>query len=150
MRCVTEVFTDAPAQAGALGSLPTEDPTMTEYIELAGWRVQLANRLTAKEAEAIALAAAGKTAKEAARALGVSPATIQDRWLHARDKLGYLPSLRDLLVQAALRGLIAPLCLLVMLAGAHQQQAQPVRRPDAPRVQTAVRIQRLDEAQWAA
>ena len=32
---------------------------MTDYIELAGWRVQLANRLTAKEAEAIALAAAG-------------------------------------------------------------------------------------------
>nr|MBO2512062.1 hypothetical protein [Gammaproteobacteria bacterium] len=123
---------------------------MTDYIELAGWRVQLANRLTAKEAEAIALAAAGKTAKEAARALGVSPETIKDRWLHARDKLGYLPSLREMLVQAALRGLIAPLCVLVMLAGAHQQQAQPVRRPEAPRVQTAVRIQRLDEAQWAA
>jgi transposase-like protein len=123
---------------------------MTDYIELAGWRVQLANRLTAKEAEAIALAAAGKTAKEAARALGVSPATIQDRWLHARDKLGYLPSLRDMLVQAALRGLIAPLCLLVMLTGAHQQQTQPVRRPEAPRSVQMARVQRIEFTYLAA
>lgn len=123
---------------------------MTEYIELAGWRVQLANRLTAKEAEAIALAAAGKTAKEAARFLNVSPATIQDRWLHARDKLGYLPSLRDLLVQAALRGLIAPLCLLVMLTGNHQQQTQPVRRPEAPRAVQMVRVQRIEFTYLAA
>lgn len=123
---------------------------MTDYIELAGWRVQLANRLTAKEAEAIALAAAGKTAKEAARALGVSPETIKDRWLHARDKLGYLPSLREMLVQAALRGLISPLCVLVMLAGAHQQQAQPVRRPDAPRLVQVVRVQRIEFTYLAA
>lgn len=122
---------------------------MTDYIELAGWRVQLANRLTAKEAEAIALAAAGKTAKEAARALGVSPATIQDRWLHARDKLGYLPSLRDLLVQAALRGLIAPLCLMLMLGG-NLQQAQPVRRPEAPRSAQMVRVQRIEFTYLAA
>ena len=123
---------------------------MTDYIELAGWRVQLANRLTAKEAEAIALAAAGKTAKEAARALGVSPETIKDRWLHARDKLGYLPSLREMLVQAALRGLIAPLCLLVMLAGTHQQQTQPVRRPEAPRAQVTARVQRIEDVQLVA
>ena len=122
---------------------------MTEYIELAGWRVQLANRLTAKEAEAIALAAAGKTAKEAARTLGVSPETIKDRWLHARDKLGYLPSLRDLLVQAALRGLIAPLCVVLMF-GATQQQTQPVRRPEAPRSVQMVRMQRIETAHLAA
>ena len=132
-----------------MGSLSTEDPTMTEYIELAGWRVQLANRLTAKEAEAIALAAAGKTAKEAARALGVSPATIQDRWLHARDKLGYLPSLRDMLVQAALRGLIAPLCMMLML-GCTGQQVQPVRRPEAPRSVQMVRMQRIENTYLAA
>lgn len=132
-----------------MGSLSTEDPTMTEYIELAGWRVQLANRLTAKEAEAIALAAAGKTAKEAARTLGVSPATIQDRWLHARDKLGYLPSLREMLVQAALRGLIAPLCVVLMF-GANQQQTQPVRRPEAPRAQVAARVQRIEDVQLVA
>ena len=132
-----------------MGSLSTEDPTMTEYIELAGWRVQLANRLTAKEAEAIALAAAGKTAKEAARALGVSPETIKDRWLHARDKLGYLPSLRDMLVQAALRGLIAPLCVVLMF-GAHQQQTQPVRRPEAPRSVQMVRVQRIEDVQLVA
>ena len=124
--------------------------TMPDYIELAGWRVQLANRLTAKEAEAIALAAAGKTAKEAARTLGVSPETIKDRWLNARDKLGYLPSLREMLVQAALRGLIAPLCLLVMLAGAHQQQSQPVRRPEAPRAVQMVRVQRIEFTYLAA
>ena len=123
--------------------------TMPDYIELAGWRVQLANRLTAKEAEAIALAAAGKTAKEAARFLNVSPATIQDRWLHARDKLGYLPSLRDMLVQAALRGLIAPLCLLLMLGGTGQQ-AQPVRRPEAPRSVQMVRVQRIEFTYLAA
>lgn len=123
---------------------------MTEYIELAGWRVQLANRLTAKEAEAIALAAAGKTAKEAARALGVSPETIKDRWLNARDKLGYLPSLRDLLVQAALRGLIAPLCLMLTLAGPMQQQTQPVRRPEAPRAVQMVRAQRIEFTYLAA
>ena len=123
--------------------------TMPEYIELAGWRVQLASRLTAKEAEAIALAAAGKTAKEAARALGVSPATIQDRWLHARDKLGYLPSLRDMLVQAALRGLIAPLCMMLMLGGTGQQ-TQPVRRPEAPRVVQMVRVQRYENTYLAA
>ena len=123
---------------------------MTDYIELAGWRVQLANRLTAKEAEAIALAAAGKTAKEAARFLGVSPETIKDRWLHARDKLGYLPSLREMLVQAALRGLIAPLCLLVMLACTHQQQTQPVRRPEAPRAVQMVRVQRIEFTYLAA
>ena len=124
--------------------------TTAEYIELAGWRVQLANRLTAKEAEAIALAAAGKTAKEAARTLGVSPETIKDRWLHARDKLGYLPSLREMLVQAALRGLIAPLCLLVMLTGANQQQTQPVRRPEAPRAVQMVRVQRIEDVQLVA
>lgn len=122
---------------------------MTDYIELAGWRVQLANRLTAKEAEAIALAAAGKTAKEAARALGVSPETIKDRWLHARDKLGYLPSLREMLVQAALRGLIAPLCVVLML-GAAQQQTQPARRPEAPRAVQMVRVQRIEFTYLAA
>ena len=132
-----------------MGSLSTEDPTMTDYIELAGWRVQLANRLTAKEAEAIALAAAGKTAKEAARALGVSPETIKDRWLHARDKLGYLPSLREMLVQAALRGLIAPLCVVLML-GAAQQQTQPARRPEAPRAVQMVRVQRIEFTYLAA
>lgn len=132
-----------------MGSISTEDPTMTEYIELAGWRVQLANRLTAKEAEAIALAAAGKTAKEAARFLNVSPATIQDRWLHARDKLGYLPSLREMLVQAALRGLIAPLCVVLMF-GASQQQTQPVRRPEAPRAVQMVRVQRIEDVQLVA
>lgn len=123
---------------------------MTDYIELAGWRVQLANRLTAKEAEAIALAAAGKTAKEAARALGVSPETIKDRWLNARDKLGYLPSLREMLVQAALRGLIAPLCLTLAMAGPMQQQTQPVRRPEAPRSVQMVRVQRIEFTYLAA
>jgi len=124
---------------------------MTEYIELAGWRVQLANRLTAKEAEAIALAAAGKTAKEAARALGVSPATIQDRWLHARDKLGYLSSVRELLLQAALKGVIAPLCLMLTLAGPfNQQQVQPIRRPEAPRVVNLTRAQRIEDVQLVA
>lgn len=122
---------------------------MTEFIELAGWRVQLANRLTAKEAEAIALAAAGKTAKEAARALGVSPETIKDRWLNARDKLGYLPSLREMLVQAALRGLIAPLCVVLMF-GSTGQQVQPVRRPEAPRSVQMVRVQRIEDVQLVA
>lgn len=124
--------------------------TTAEYIELAGWRVQLANRLTAKEAEAIALAAAGKTAKEAARALGVSPETIKDRWLNARDKLGYLSSVREMLMQAALRGLIAPLCLLVMLTGTHQQQTQPARRPEAPRAVQMVRVHRIEFTYLAA
>lgn len=123
---------------------------MTEFIELAGWRVQLANRLTAKEAEAIALAAAGKTAKEAARFLNVSPETIKDRWLHARDKLGYLPSLREMLVQAALRGLIAPLCVVLAMAGPMQQQTQPVRRPEAPRAVQLVRMQRIEFTYLAA
>lgn len=122
---------------------------MTDYIELAGWRVQLANRLTAKEAEAIALAAAGKTAKEAARVLGVSPETIKDRWLHARDKLGYLSSVREMLMQAALRGLIAPLCVVLMF-GASQQQTQPVRRPEAPRSVQMVRVQRIEDVQLVA
>lgn len=122
---------------------------MNDYIELAGWRVQLANRLTAKEAEAIALAAAGKTAKEAARDLGVSPETIKVRLEHARYKFGYLNSVRDLLLQAALKGLIAPLCLMLMFA-APQQQTQPVRRPEAPRAQMTARAQRVDDAFLAA
>lgn len=122
---------------------------MTDYIELAGWRVQLANRLTAKEAEAIALAAAGKTAKEAARALGVSPETIKDRWLNARDKLGYLSSVREMLMQAALRGLIAPLCVVLMF-GSTGQQVQPVRRPEAPRSVQMVRVHRIEMTYLAA
>src|SRR5690606_37039108 len=141
-------FPDAPWQQGVSGN-HKEGTTMTDYIEHAGWRVQLVNRLTAKEAEAIALAAAGKTTKEAARALGVSPETIKLRLEHARYKLGFLSSVRELLLQAALKGLIAPLCLMMMLA-TPQQQTQPVRRPDAPRVQTVVRVQRLDDMSFAA
>jgi DNA-binding CsgD family transcriptional regulator len=123
---------------------------MTDYIELAGWRVQLANRLTAKEGEAVALAAAGNTAKESARALGVSQDTVKDRWLNARDKFGYIGSLRELLVHMALKGLIAPLCLMLTLAGPFQQQTQPVRRPEAPRSAQMVRVQRIEFTYLAA
>ncbi|RMI00498.1 helix-turn-helix transcriptional regulator, partial [Stutzerimonas nitrititolerans] len=95
-------------------------------------------------------AAKDMTAKEIARRMDCSPSTIKKQLDTARFKLGMQRTIRGLCLEAVRRGIIAPLVLALLVGGGNIQQMRPVRRPDAPRAQTVVRIQRLEEAQLAA
>jgi len=68
----------------------------------------------------------------------------------ARFKLGMQKTVRGLCLEAFKRGIIAPLALALLIGTGNVQQMQPVRRPEAPRVQTIARVQRLEEACLAA
>ncbi|WAD26651.1 helix-turn-helix transcriptional regulator [Pseudomonadaceae bacterium T75] len=90
------------------------------------------------------------TAKEIARHMGCSHYTVKQQLDDARFKLGMQRTTRGLCLEAMRRGIIAPLMVALLIGGGNVQQIQPVRRPDSPRAQTVVRIQRLEESQLAA
>lgn len=65
-------------------------------------------RLTPREREILAQVAAGRTSKEIARALAISPRTVEVHRSHLMEKLG-ARSLADLVASAALCGCVSPL-----------------------------------------
>lgn len=123
---------------------------MHPSIEFAGWRVTLQG-ITPKQAEVLALSANDRTTKEAARELGISPRSVQQRLDDARFKLGMQRSVRALVVEAMKRGILAPLALVLMLGVGHGHQSPVVRRPNVPRTYSQVRIARkVDEVTLTA
>ncbi len=76
--------------------------------------------------------------------------TVKQQLDDARFKLGNQRTTRGLCLEAMRRGIIAPLVLALLVGGGHTQHMRPVRQPDAPRIQTAVRVHRADDAGLSA
>src|SRR5690606_16131725 len=121
-----------------------------DTIQISGWEGRLGKGLAPRQLQATIYAALDMTAKEIARHMGCSHYTVKQQLDDARFKLGMQRTTRGLCLEAMRRGIIAPLVLALLVGGGNTQHMRPVRRPDAPRIQTAVRIQRLEEAQLAA
>lgn len=121
-----------------------------DTIQIDGWQGRLGEGLAPRQLLAVLWAATDKTAKEIARLMDCSHYTVKQQLDDARFKLGNQRTTRGLCLEAMRRGIITPLALALLIGTGNVQQIQPVRRPDAPRAQTVVRIQRLDEAQLAA
>lgn len=121
-----------------------------DTIQIEGWEGRLGQGLAPRQLQATIYAAMDMTAKEIARCMGCSHYTVKQQLDDARFKLGMQRTTRGLCLEAMKRGIIAPLMVALLIGTGNVQQIQPVRRPDAPRAQTVVRIQRLDEAQLAA
>lgn len=124
--------------------------TTTEFIEVPGFRGYLGRGLAPRQLEATLWSAAQFTAKEIARYMSCSPYTVRQQLDDARFKLGMQRTVRGLCIEAIKRGIIAPLCLVLTLAGPFHQQTQPVRRPEAPRAVQMVRVQRIEFTYLAA
>ena len=121
-----------------------------DTIQIDGWQGRLGEGLAPRQLLAVLWAATDKTAKEIARLMDCSHYTVKQQLDDARFKLGNQRTTRGLCLEAMRRGIIAPLVLALLVCGGHSTHMQPIRRPDAPRVQTAMRIQRLEEAGMAA
>jgi len=121
-----------------------------DTIQIEGWQGRLGQGLAPRQLLATMLAAADLQVKEIARRMNCEPSTAEKTLDRARFKLGMQRTTRGLCIEAMKRGIITPLALALLIGAGNVQQIQPVRRPDAPRAQTVVRIQRLDEAQLAA
>lgn len=121
-----------------------------DTIQIDGWQGRLGQGLAPRQLMATIYAAKDMTAKEIARRMDCSPSTIKKQLDTARFKLGMQRTIRGLCLEAMRRGIIAPLIVALLVGGGNIQQMRPVRRPESPRIQTVVRIQRLDDAQLAA
>ncbi|WAE51202.1 helix-turn-helix transcriptional regulator [Stutzerimonas frequens] len=125
-----------------------------DTIQVDGWLGRLGQGLAPRQLEATLWACADKTAKEIARCMGCSPATVVKTLDRARSSLSekdrQIASTRGLCLEAMRRGIIAPLVLALLVGGEHNPQVRPIRRPEAPRSQVVVRAQRMEEAQLAA
>ncbi|WP_312905425.1 helix-turn-helix transcriptional regulator [Stutzerimonas nitrititolerans] len=121
-----------------------------DTIQIEGWQGRLGQGLAPRQLLATMLAAADLQVKEIARRMNCEPSTAEKTLDRARFKLGMQRTTRGLCIEAMKRGIITPLMVALLIGAGNVHQIQPVRRPDAPRAQTVVRIQRLDEAQWAA
>lgn len=119
------------------------------------WKGRLDAGLPRGQVEAIVLAFNDYTEKMTARYFGLSPVSVQKRLERAKFKLSEkgkppIRSTRALCLEAMKRGIIAPLMVALLVGGGHTQHMRPVRRPDAPRIQTAVRVHRVDDAGLSA
>ncbi len=125
-----------------------------DTIQIDGWQGRLGQGLAPRQLLATLYAAKDMRAKEIARQMNCSPSTINKQLESARYNLSehpnYIRTVRGLCLEAMRRGIIAPLVLALLVGGGQVQQMRPVRRPESPRIQTVVRIQRLDDAQLAA
>lgn len=121
-----------------------------DTIQIEGWQGRLGQGLAPRQLMATIYAAKDMTAKEIARRMDCSPSTIKKQLDTARFKLGMQRTIRGLCLEAMRRGMIAPLMVALLIGGGNIQQMRPARRPESPRIQTVVRIQRLDDAQLAA
>lgn len=120
-----------------------------DTIQIDGWLGHTGQGLAPRQLEATLWACAEKTAKEIARCMGCAPSTVVKQLDAAKFKMGTRTT-RGLCLEAMRRGIIAPLALALLIGAGNVHQIQPVRRPDAPRAQTVVRIQRLEESQLSA
>lgn len=121
-----------------------------DTIQIDGWQGRLGQGLAPRQLMATIYAAKDMTAKEIARRMDCSPSTIKKQLDTARFKLGMQRTIRGLCLEAMRRGIIAPLMVALLIGGGNIQQMRPVRRPDAPRIQTAVRVHRVDDAGLSA
>jgi len=121
-----------------------------DTIQIEGWEGRLGHGLAPRQLQATIYAALDMTAKEIARCMGCSHYTVKQQLDDARFKLGNQRTTRGLCLEAMRRGIIAPLVLALLVGGGHTQHMRPVRRPDAPRIQTAVRVHRADDAGLSA
>ncbi|WP_313338478.1 helix-turn-helix transcriptional regulator [Stutzerimonas nitrititolerans] len=121
-----------------------------DTIQVEGWQGHLGKGLAPRQLMATIYAALGFTRKEIAKHMECSPETIKTQLETARYNLDNQPTVRELCREAMRRGIIAPLMVALLIGGGNIQQMRPVRRPESPRIQTVVRIQRLDDAQLAA
>lgn len=121
-----------------------------DTIQIEGWEGRLGRGLAPRQLQATIYAALDMTAKEIARRMDCSHYTVKQQLDDARFKLGNQRTTRGLCLEAMRRGIIAPLVLALLVGGGHTQNMRPVRRPDAPRIQTAVRIHRADDAGLSA
>jgi DNA-binding CsgD family transcriptional regulator len=120
-----------------------------DTIQIDGWLGHTGQGLAPRQLEATLWACAEKTAKEIARCMGCAPSTVVKQLDAAKFKMGTRTT-RGLCLEAMRRGIIAPLVLALLVGGGHTQHMRPVRRPDAPRIQTAVRVHRADDAGLSA
>ena len=121
-----------------------------ETITAGSWQGRLNSGLAPRQLEATLWSAADLTAKEIARRMGCSHYTVKQQLDDARFKLGMQRTIRGLCLEAMRRGIIAPLMVALLIGTGNVQQIQPVRRPEAPRVQVMARIQRVDDVYLAA
>lgn len=121
-----------------------------DTIQIEGWQGRLGQGLAPRQLLATMLAAADLQVKEIARRMNCEPSTAEKTLDRARFKLGMQRSIRGLCIEAMRRGIITPLALALLIGAGNVHQIQPVRRPDAPRAQTVVRIQRLENTWLAA
>lgn len=120
-------------------------------ITIGSWIGYLDRGLAPRELEAALLSAGDMTAKECARAMGVSAPTVSKRLDSARFKFG-ARTVRGLVVELMKQGIIAHCGVLVLalLVGIEHQQAALSRRPETPR-RTEMRVASGRTAQeWAA
>ncbi|MGP3789452.1 sigma factor-like helix-turn-helix DNA-binding protein [Pseudomonas sp. B392_1p] len=121
-----------------------------ETITAGSWQGRLDAGLPRRQLEALLLAANDMTHKEIARQMGIAPDSARQRLDDARFKLGMQKTVRGLCLEAFKRGIIAPLMVALLVGAGNVQQMQPVRRPEAPRVQVMARTQRVDDVYLAA
>lgn len=121
-----------------------------DTIQVEGWQGRLGQGLAPRQLTATIYAFLGFTRKEIAKHMECSPETIKTQLETARLKLDNQPTVREMCREAVRRGIIAPLVLALLVGGGHTQHMRPVRRPDAPRIQTAVRVHRADDAGLSA
>lgn len=120
-----------------------------DTIQVEGWQGRLGQGLAPRQLLATMLSMLDLKVNEIAERMNCAPSTAEKTLGRARFKLGAKTN-RGLIAEAMRRGIIAPLMVALLIGGGNIQQIQPVRRPDAPRAQTVVRIQRLEESQLAA
>ncbi|MGP9823797.1 response regulator transcription factor [Ectopseudomonas khazarica] len=121
-----------------------------EFLTYGGWKGCVSSPLADRELGSLLAVAAGKSDKEFARELGLSPRTIKGAVERCMHKLQVYK--RTALVAEALRrGIIAPAAcfLLALLVGLQHQQTTFTRRPETPRRVEMRVAARRDCAAWA-
>jgi len=97
------------------------------------WKGRLDAELPRGQLEAVLHAANDLTVKQIARNIGINPDSVQGRLDRAKDKLGFVRSLRGLVLEAMKRGIIAPLVLMLAMGGiSFASSPQPPRTPQRP------------------
>ena len=103
---------------------------MSEVI-IGDYRGRQGAGLPPRQLEAVLHSANDLTAKQIARKMGISPATVTKTLDRARFALGMQRSVRGLCLEAIKRGIIAPLVLALMVLGTGTATESSARRPPA-------------------
>ena len=106
---------------------------MENKLVIGGWQGSLDAELPRGQLEAVLHAANDLTVKQIARNIGINPDSVQGRLDRAKDKLGFVRSLRGLVLEAMKRGIIAPLVIMLAMGGiSFTSSPQPPRTPQRP------------------